>query len=227
MRRLAQALGALRDFYPRQDFPDRSVSLYAAMLEDMDGDDVTNAIHRLVRKSTWLPSIADIRREVAEERAALPTPEEAWSMAVAARGHGGLPPEVAAAVRDLGGTWNLLHSDRAASTRQAFMRAYERRREDTILGIIGAGTPRQRLQLDSPDPPQERPALGESARIRPRPILFRMTARWAGRPLAAPTEEEKADAIRLLEQGPINGMDDPLYLEAERVFAEAAFDATG
>lgn len=75
-------------------------------------------------------------------------------------------------------------------------------------------TERERLRAEL------RPDLPITRRYRPRPIMARLARRMTGRPLWEPTDEEKRDAIDVLRDGP-DGDFDPLYREAERIFAEA------
>ncbi len=217
---MAAAIAILRDAYPRQDFPDRSVALYAHELADLGDDEVTAAVRRLIRRSEWLPSIADIRRDVAEARAQLPTPDEAWSLATTVPHPCPLPPAVVETIRDMGGSWNLRYSDRPTQARREFLRSYELRRERTLLAVMGGAPVPPVVLIGAP----RQPRLPESTRIRPRPLMRRLSARWAGRELEPPTDEEKHDAIRVLADGMPDGEPDPLYLEAERVFAEASSD---
>lgn len=139
--KVAAAIAILRDAFPRQDFPDRSVSLYSRMLVDMDGDEVTNAVKRLIRRCTWLPSIAEIRMEVAEAVCQLPTTAEAWSLACvpAEELHGVPPPElVMESIKACGGRWNIIHADRPETIRSQFTRDYEERRTRALLKASGA-----------------------------------------------------------------------------------------
>lgn len=53
--------------------------------------------------------------------------------------------------------------------------------------------------------------------LRPRPLWDRCLIRRRGLEPGPPTEEEKYDAIRVLEEG---GVPDDLYIEAERLLAE-------
>lgn len=56
-----------------------------------------------------------------------------------------------------------------------------------------------------------------TTQIRPRPIYHRFSLRFMGLEPGPPTEEEKADALRILEQF---GYPDDLYVEAERLLRE-------
>jgi hypothetical protein len=148
--RVASAIAVLRDAFPRQDFPDRSVSLYSRMLSDLDGAKVSEAVVRLIRRSTWLPSIAEIRMEVAEGECQLPTAAEAWSLACVPveELHGVPPPElVMESIKACGGRWNIIHADRPEIIRTQFLRDYEGRRSSAILKASGA-SPAQHVSLE-------------------------------------------------------------------------------
>ena len=77
----SEALALLRATYPRQDFPDLTVAVYGRMLADLDDEAVVPAVQRLINRCTFLPSVAEIRQEVAEARLGLPSAEEAWEIA--------------------------------------------------------------------------------------------------------------------------------------------------
>lgn len=211
---MAASIAVLRDAYPRQDFPDRSVTLYAKALSDLNPALVMAAVERLVRRSTWLPSIAEIRMEVAEALVGLPSGDEAWE-AVTSKQAWELPPEVAQTVDDVGGWWAIRTSSRPETMRAQFLSTYERRRAQAVLAAIGAATPRKALTAR-----ETVRALPESTRIRPRPCVERMMRRWAGSQVGAPSSEEMHDAILLLKDGPTEGLD-PLYEEAQRVLDDA------
>ena len=66
-------------------------------------------------------------------------------------------------------------------------------------------------------------ALTTTDRLQPRPVVARWLKRASGREPGAPSEEEKAHAAEILSEGPPDAGDaDPIYVEAERVLAEAA-----
>jgi hypothetical protein len=135
---VSQAVAILRDAYPRQDFPDRSARLYGTMLADMDDTLVVAAVQRLIRRSTFLPSIAEIRREVMEYVLCLPTPQEAWAMVTRPETEGQLPTVVLASLQALGGRWAIRVSDAPSVMRSQFLRDYEARREAAMTSAVGA-----------------------------------------------------------------------------------------
>ena len=148
--RVASAIAVLRDAFPRQDFPDNSVSLYSRMLGDLDGAKVAEAVVRLIRRCTWLPSIAEIRMEVAEEECQLPSPAEAWSLAcVPVEELASRPDElVMESIKACGGRWNIIHADRPETIRAQFLRDYEERRRSALLESSGA-SPIQHALLET------------------------------------------------------------------------------
>lgn len=143
---LAAAIAALRPAYPRQDFPNDSVAMYARMLGDFDSTEVGEAIKRIVRRSEWLPSIAEIRREVVEARLQLPSAAEAWSMVlnVATVNWLDVPEIVRDSITVFGGRQAILQSEKATWTRAQFLRDYADRRAATVEEAAGA-SPRPTL----------------------------------------------------------------------------------
>lgn len=223
---LPRCVAALRAAYPRADFPEDTIRLYAAMLSDLDPMSLLAATNRLIRKSTFLPSIAEIRREVAEEALALPSPEAAWEILLT----GSLreaPPELQAAARACGGRYAVMQSENPAVIRSQFTRDYTARREQALLVEAGARLPNAQL----PPAVADRSIIeGDAARLDDadvrmtlRPTMHRLLWRLSGRTLGPPSEEEKQDAIEVLRRGTMldDPSDDALYAEAERVLDEA------
>jgi hypothetical protein len=220
---LALAISTLRDAFPNQEFPDRSVAFYGRALADLDDRAVSEAVVRLINgPGRFRPTIGEIRREVAEGQLSLPSPEEAWD--IAQRGSlRNAAPEVQAAAEAVGGRWAILHAENPATIHAQFLKDYAGRRETALLVCASAQVPVA--------PPPEMIALGptmaslpETERVRPRPVMERLMARWAGRNLGTPSDEEKHDAIEVLRGGTwaADPVIDPLYAEAERIFAEVA-----
>lgn len=225
---VAMAVAVLRDAYPRQDFPDASVSLYARMLADLDGAAVADAVKRLIRRSTFLPSIAEIRSEAAEAACGLPTGAEAWSMVVGDYPRDELPDPVRQSLDAMGGRWSVVHSERPETLRAQFLRDYHERRSITILRASGAAAV---PALAPPSASSELAALPETEAIRPRPVWLRWLRRQGifeddGARLDSPTDDEMHDAILVLRdtgQGrPTVMAGDPLHVEAQRILDEAS-----
>lgn len=143
-------IAALRAAYPRQDFPDETQRVYARYLAGEDPMRLTRACDRLIRRSTFLPSIAEILLEVAEEYLGLPTAAEAWDIAL--RGDlRAAPSEVQASTEAVGGRWTLLHSDESMGVMRAqFTSDYESRRRRSLAQFSGAGARHDLAALDTP-----------------------------------------------------------------------------
>ena len=213
--RTAAAIAILRDAYPRQPFPDGAVKFYAHKLADLEAAELIAAVDRLTSRSPFLPSVAEIRQEVAEARLSLPVVAEAWE--IAERGSLRTAPEpVRRAVEFVGGRWSIRHSENPTTVRAQFRAAYEELRREAILREAGALPERRGLRsLPAPDP-----ALEIAERYVPGPVMARAGRELAGIPLEPPTDEEKRDAIRILSYGPSSDAD-PLYMAAELVFVDA------
>lgn len=221
MTTIAQAVAKLRDAYPRQTFGDRTIRLYGEQLADLPDGAVFDAAVALIRVSAFLPTVAEIRRQVAEQTLGVPTPEEAWDLACA-----GLlqVPEVRQSVNAVGGTWAVNHGNQPDVTRRSFIENYRGRRETTIRRAMLGGTPRASdlpLAVAAPASLNARrlAAIPETTSMRMRPMSLRTMRRMAGLPLAAATDEERHDAILVLHVG--GPTDDPMIVEATRMLDEA------
>jgi hypothetical protein len=223
LERRAAAIGVLRAAYPRQAFPDESVSFYARKLRDLDPDELLAAIDRLTNRSSFLPSVAEIRREVAEARLNLPNLAEAWEIAMC----GSLrdaPAPVRGAAEYVGGRWAILHTDNLVALRAQFREQYDRLREQALLEEAGAlpaqpimGPATEQAALPSSTDDLERWAPPEGS------VLARAVRELAGRQLDPPSEAEMRDAIEVMRSGPRadNPHDDYLYKAAELVLVHA------
>lgn len=218
MSETTKAVAILRAAYPGQDFPDDSVRLYVRMLAGEPEADVVRAVERLIRRSPWLPKVADILREVAEERLQLPSAEEAWSLIVDLEAPP-LPKAVRDAMSAAGGRWTIMHSENPTATRAQFVKDYTARRERRVLEQMGAAPVRE---LEA----AVRAELPVSDKLTPRPVW----ARWLRRQELLmdgvrpddPTDEEKADAIRVLRFAGLTDHVGPLHEEAQRIMDEAS-----
>lgn len=237
---IPEAVAFLRAAYPRQDFPDDTVRVYVSMLADMPASEVADAIERLTKRSTWLPSVAEIRVEVATAMVGLPTPEQAWAL-VTRRETLHAAPEVRAALDAVGGPVALMFSERPEFVRRAFLEEYRARRDMAIGECNGSVAP-TRAALTGPERAfgtlaERGQQIEESTSIVARPVW----ARWLRRVeascdarihptmvvLVAPTPEEKHDAILVLETGGYEGGDwsqvaDALHSEAQRILDDAS-----
>lgn len=219
------AMTKLRDGWPREEFPDRTIQLYADMLSRLPEEHVVDAIDSMLARTAFRPSIGDIAQEAARRALDYPSTEVAWEIAESGSLRGA-PEPVRQAAEYVGGRWAILHSDNLTTIRAQFRRSYESLVERAINEYATHGRlPRREL------PPRRRELMGptmaslpETEHFRPRPIQARWLLRVQGREPGPPTEEEKADAIAYLKDGPWSAdpKEDSLYCEAERVFAEAA-----
>lgn len=224
MNPLAQALERMRAAYPQQPFGDVAVRVYAEQLSDIDAEVVLAAVNRLLNTMSRMPTIADIRREVAEHELDLPTPEEAWQQAL--DGNRFAVPEVSAAMKAVGGPWLIRHTQSPETLRAQFRKHYEGIRAKAIRNAA-VGLPirpetliEARKAVEAGEPVSinghRLKALPTSTRIRPRPVMWRLAQRMAGREVPPPDEADMQDAIRILRDDR-DGDHDVLYAEAERV----------
>lgn len=222
---LVLALTEIRDAFPRQPFGDGAVRVYAEQLADLPGDEVLAATRRLLRTSSWAPTIAEIRYEAAEAMDPLPTVEQAWDQAQAGATR---VPLVRESVEAVGGFWEILHGQNMIGTRKHFRDDYTARRAREMRGRAG-GEPVRAAQLKAGPVSlngHRMKQIPESTRIQPRPVAKLMALRYAGHPPELPpSTDERHDAILILQEGP-QGVDapgdDPLYREAEDVFRRAS-----
>ena len=74
-----KAVSMIRAIWGARGAPDADgIHVWASLLADLDFGAVKGAIERLAKTSKWLPTVAEIRAEVVEDRADLPEPEVAW-----------------------------------------------------------------------------------------------------------------------------------------------------
>ena len=128
----AKLVAVLKGAYPRQQVTADTVKTYAHFLGDIDWDLGEAAVLRHIGTNQYWPSIAEIRKAVAEMVNPLPSAEEAWEEVYQALGQPGgevgrptfTRPEIDRAVTAVG--WrHLLLSDNLMMDRIQFVRAYE------------------------------------------------------------------------------------------------------
>lgn len=220
---MAAAITILRVAYPGE-FSDETATFYARKLADLDPDQVTAAIDRLVNRMRFRPTVADIRLEVAEAQLGLPSVVEAWE--IAERGSlRDAPAAVREATEFVGGRWAIQTSENPSTIRAQFRHAYERTREQALLEAAGAVRARS-------IPPRAVPALPAGLAVvaeqlltqGPPAVLMRQLAVERGIEVGPPTEAECQDAIRVMRAGPWSAdpRDDKLYSAAEAVFMQAS-----
>jgi hypothetical protein len=219
---IAAAIDRLKAAYPREPFAAATVRVYAEDLADLDDRAVYDAVVRLTRTSTWRPTIAAIRIDVAEHQAGLPSAEVAWDMALAADPN--MPAEVRAALAASGGVWSLRYTDNPTTARAQFVKDYEARRTATVRALAAGNGYRQLLPPPAPISSLNGRRVAQipvSTRVCPRPVMWRLAHRYAGRMVGPPSEREKQDAIQILREGP-TVEDDPLHAEAQRILDDAS-----
>lgn len=226
---IAASVGVLRDAYPRQEFPVASVRLYARQLRDLDPQALAEAVQRLIRRSEWLPSIAEIRREVATAALDAPSEYAAWSIVQLCAQQGGTIADVSttepvramlrAAVLSVGGLSGVRMSTQPGRTRDTFLAAYRALVESQVRQIA-EGVVRQAavMHLSRPAPQRELVAHETHTWAHMTPVQRAMFERLAGKPFEDTTPELRADAIRILGS---NDGGDLLHVEAQRVLDAA------
>lgn len=142
----------IQSAYPRQEFPEDTVRIYALSLADLPAKLGQQAVMELIRTSKWTPTIAEIRQRAAEIGRPMPAVDEAWSEAQrAARGFkpGVLmdvhwsTDEVAEAVAAIGGLWGIAMTSRPEVLQRQFTETYNalrQRRLDQLQvtpGLLG------------------------------------------------------------------------------------------
>ena len=228
---MAAAITVLRVAYPGE-FADETATFYARKLSDLDPASVAEAIDRLVNRSRFRPTVADIRLEVAEAQLGLPSLTEAWEIA-----ERGSLRDAPAAVREaadfVGGRWAITTSENPSTIRAQFRHAYERTREQALLEAAGAVRARAIPLRPTPALPaasiDEQVSHGALLTTGPPLVILRQLAIDRGEAVGPPTEAECRDAIRVLEAGPWSDdpRDDKLYSAAEAVFLQATNDQEG
>lgn len=132
-------IGVLAAAFPQRKVEADTVRVYARSLEDLPYDIAREALSDVVRSSVHFPSIAEIRRAVAERSTNLPSPAAAWEW-VTHWAHGdkdwGVPPEpVTRAVKALGGTWAIKTTENPSVLRSQFNGLYAEFREEELRKV--------------------------------------------------------------------------------------------
>ena len=128
-----------------KEFDQNTVAVWYTFFQKDSFEDFKQAITRLITKSRFMPSIADIRGELADLRDPQKTPEEAWDGVVKAISDYGyyradkamesLDPVSQQAVRNLGGFEALCTTDNTVWMRKTFLELYKsltERRKDAL-----------------------------------------------------------------------------------------------
>jgi len=140
----------LKATYPRQETTEATAEVYATFLSDLDYAATEQAVRRIAATSRFFPTIAEIREQVAEDHAGLPSVAEALEL-VAGRfrlsdaevEENPLPAEVAKAYRIVGGEWAFRTSTSPTTLHAQFRDMYAQIRAEAIgsyqRGSLGPG----------------------------------------------------------------------------------------
>jgi hypothetical protein len=194
----AAAIALLRAAFPGR-FDEDSIRLYSRMLADVPPRRLVPTIDRLIKShpGEWLPTVATIRRAVASEWLALPSPAEAWAWAsdVARPLRDRAPEPLLEAVEAAGGRWNIRTTDVPTIVRGQFTKDYLAACERAVADAA-ANTGCQPPLKEAPT----LAALPLTASFRLRPLLARQLSLADG--YYPPTDLEKHDAIMALRDHP-------------------------
>ena len=178
----AQKLVAvLKAAYPRQPIPPETTRLYAAQLVDLPADAVERAVRDLIASSPYFPTLADIRRRVAELQLGAPSAWQAWEeveqQCRAASHHGGgvwepyrprwSHPLVERVVKLMGGFWQLYESERLSVERAQFLRLYEQARSEAVQTAAQGRAPAIESQAAKQIEPAAKPGGNWPAELTP------------------------------------------------------------
>lgn len=128
----------IQSAYPRQEFPEDTVRIYALSLADLPAKLGQQAVMELVRTSKWTPTIAEIRQRAAEIGRPMPAADEAWAevQRVAREFAPGVALDVqwssdlvAEAVAMTGGLWGIAMTTRPDEVQRRFATTYQAMRE--------------------------------------------------------------------------------------------------
>lgn len=140
MTTIADVIAEVRHAFPTDRIPDETIVVYVKHLADLDPDQLAAAAAAYCREAKRFPTIADLRRLVAERNLQLPDEAEALRQAnrradwYATRD--GAPPEMHPLVRDalrsVGGPGALRESDQPSVVRGQFLRVYRDLRDRQV-----------------------------------------------------------------------------------------------
>lgn len=126
---IRQLLAVVALNWPRVIVDDELIGLWDRMLSDLGYQEAHDALVELIATSRYQPVVADLRSMVFSRRVGAPTPEEAWSEVMVARGCRGTAEIlwshrlVEQTVDALGGMFGLYaEGDRARETFTRFYR---------------------------------------------------------------------------------------------------------
>lgn len=116
--------------YPTVELRDGTEAIYVKYLSELKRQTVGDVIPDLIRSSSKLPSIADIRNRIAEVTLGLPTPLEAYHSVFE---RGAELHELTRYVAEIfGGTYNIRTSDAPAAVRKQFIEFFGDLRAEAV-----------------------------------------------------------------------------------------------
>jgi hypothetical protein len=126
-QRIARELFAA---FPQTSLREDTPEVYVRYLTRLDAEAVGRVVPELIETSSRLPTIADVRRCIAEAELELPTALEAYHSLFG--DPAGRHPLTRYVAEIFGGAYNVQISDAPAATRAQFMKFYEDLREETL-----------------------------------------------------------------------------------------------
>ncbi|MDQ3162409.1 MAG: hypothetical protein M3Q92_06190 [Actinomycetota bacterium] len=115
--------------YPVATLREQTEEIYVRFLAELKAEAVAAAVADLVRSSTVLPTVADIRRRIAEAELALPTAHEAFhSLFESGERH----PLTRYVAEIFGGEYNIKTSELPTATRSQFVKIFDELRDEAI-----------------------------------------------------------------------------------------------
>jgi hypothetical protein len=116
--------------YPEVTLREGTEDSYVRYLAELDKKDVVAVLPDLIRSSTRMPSVADIRHRIAKIQLDLPSPLEAYRSVTGPSTD--WHPLTRYVVEIFGGQFNIKNSDLPAATRKQFIDFYSDVRDETV-----------------------------------------------------------------------------------------------
>jgi hypothetical protein len=160
-QRLARRLFAA---YPDVPLRDGTEATYVEFLGELDAGAAESAIADLVRTSSRLPTIADVRRRLAEAALGLPSPLEAYHSLFNPGAE--LHPLTRYVAEIFGGTYNIRTSEAPAATRRQFLDFYDDLRQQAVRRGALPRTVTDGSRAAANDEPPEQPSVWTTIRTR-------------------------------------------------------------
>jgi hypothetical protein len=154
---IIKCLAMLKAAYPRQQLADETIDVYTMALADVNPDLLRTAVLRLISRSVFFPTVAELRQtaaDIAIERAGYPTALQAWEIALNRPKEA--TDEIKRAVRMIcGDFYNLRMSTMQGADRARFIEAYgeimnEKRNEVAEIPEVKAFLGQPEIALLSP-----------------------------------------------------------------------------